>query len=100
MNMEEREAHKRAGRQLYAQGGSVADKARGLFMVIEAHYARNERAPGLAEYASHWLCAQQGLHDRAVIDFLMAQYPPPKQPRIQPGLSDWDSYGEPEYKGE
>jgi hypothetical protein len=97
MNMEEREEHKRAGRELYEKGASPAERAKGLFMIIEAHFARNEDAPSLEVYASHWLWAQKGRHDKKVLDLLITRYPLPKRPRIQSGYSDWDSYGKSNY---
>lgn len=54
-------------------------------------------APSLAEYASHWLLASAGEFDREVMELLIAKYPPPAHPRIQPGYSDWDSFGNPSY---
>jgi hypothetical protein len=32
------------------------------------------------------------------MELLIAKYPLPNAPRIQPGFSDWDSYGKPNYK--
>lgn len=91
MNYEEREQHKRNGWKLYHRSDSVAEKARGLFMIIEAHFHRSTKAPSLAAYASHWLWANQGGYEHEVIDFLIARYPLPEHPRIRPGSSYWDS---------
>ena len=105
MEWGEREKHKNEGWQLYSSGSSASERARGLFMVIEAHWLREPKAPDLATYASHWLWAMQqdrdglglGHWDQEVKDLLTARYPPPSQPRIAPGYSSWDSYGDPRY---
>lgn len=60
MDYAERESHKSAGWELYRSGSTVEVRARGLMMIIEAHYFRNPEAPSLAEYASHWLWASGG----------------------------------------
>lgn len=98
MDYEEREQQKAKGWSLYESGGTPAERARGLFMVIEAHFLRNSEAPSLATYASHWLWASQGDFDREVMNVLIARHPLPSRPRIQRGYSDWDSYGDPNYK--
>jgi hypothetical protein len=98
MEYGEQEAQKAEGWRLYQSGSTSADRARGLFMVIEAHFYRNPEAPGIPTYASHWLWANQRRYDREVVDLLIAKYPLPNAPRIQPGFSDWDSYGNPNYK--
>jgi hypothetical protein len=98
MKREEQEAQKTEGWSLYESGSAAGDRARGLFMVIEAHFYRNPEAPGISTYASHWLWANQGRFDREVVELLMAKYPLPDAPRIQHGYSDWDSYGNPNYK--
>jgi hypothetical protein len=98
MNYKEREQYKKEGWELYHHGDSVAERARGLFMIIEAHFYRNPKAPSLETYASHWLWANQGDFAPELMDLLIARYPPPRRPRIQPGYSDWDSYGNPNYK--
>jgi len=98
MEYEEREGQKRAGWNLYEHGKTAADRARGLSRIIEAHFHRNPKAPSLSTYASHWLWANQVRYDPEVMDLLVAKYPLPSHPRIQPGYSDWDSYGDPNYK--
>lgn len=97
MNYEEREFQKRMGHELYQSGSTPEVRARGLMMVIESHFYRNPEAPSLSEYASHWLMANDGEYDREVMDPLTAKYPPPAHLRIQPGYSDWDSFGNPSY---
>lgn len=92
------ERNKREGWSLYKSGSTPSERARGLFIVIESHFHRNPKAPSLATSASHWLWAQQGHHDKAVMDLLVARYPLPRCPRIQRGYSDWNSYGDPNYK--
>jgi hypothetical protein len=98
MKYEEQEAQKAEGWHLYESGITPPDRARGLFMVIEAHFYRNPEAPDISAYASHWLWANQGRYDREAMELLIAKYPLPNAPRIQPGYSDWDSYGNPNYK--
>ncbi len=97
MEYEEREQHKTKGRSLYESKCLPAERARGLLMIIRAHFERNPKAKSLATYASHWLWANQSRYDREVIDFLVARYPLPIHPRIQLGYSDWDSYGKLNY---
>jgi hypothetical protein len=98
MEYEEREDQKAKGWNLYANGNMPSERARGLFMVIEAHFYRNPEAPNLATYASHWLWANQERYDREAIDLLITRYPLPSHPQIQHGYSDWNSYGNPNYK--
>lgn len=98
MEYEEREQQKIEGWSLYESGSTRVERARGLFMVIKAHFYRNPEAPNLSTYASHWLSASQGNFDREVMELLIAQYPLPSRPRIQRGYSDWDSYEHPGYK--
>jgi hypothetical protein len=92
------EQYKREGWNLYENGGTPSERARGLFTIIESHFYRNSKAPSLATYASHWLLANQGRYDSEIVDLLVARYPLPSRPRIQRGYSDWDSHGKPEYK--
>ena len=110
MEWGERDKLKSEGWRLYSSGSSASERARGLFMVIEAHWYRQPRAPDLDTYASHWLWAQQqdrdgsrwrlglGYWDQEVKDLLTARYPLPSHPRIAPGCGDWDSYGKPGYE--
>ena len=99
MNDGEIEAqYKREGWSIYHSGSTPSERASGLFIIIESHFIRNPKAPNLATYASHWLLAHQGRYDREVMDLLVARYPLPNRPHIQPGYSDWNSYGNPNYK--
>ncbi|MEO6754560.1 MAG: hypothetical protein ABIP85_22520 [Chthoniobacteraceae bacterium] len=98
MDYAEREQQKTNGWSLYESGSTPAERARGLLMIIEAHFYRNPEAPSLNTYASHWLWSSQGRFDREVMDLLIARYPLPSHPRIQRGYSDWNSYGDPSYK--
>ncbi|MHC1766131.1 MAG: hypothetical protein AB9869_17825 [Verrucomicrobiia bacterium] len=98
MTHEEQERQKSEGWKIYETGNSTAERARGLFMVIEAHFCRNPKAPDLATYAGHWLWANEDRFDRTVVDLLFARYRKPNRPRIQRGYSDWGSYGDPGYR--
>ncbi len=98
MEYEELEEQKIRGWNLYESSNTPGERARGLLMVIEAHFHRNPQAPSFATYASHWLWANHERYDRTVVDLLIARYPLPSHPRIQRGYSDWDSYGDPNYK--
>jgi hypothetical protein len=98
MGFAERELQKSMGLELYLSGSTPEERAKGLMMVIEAHYFRNPAAPSLAEYASHWLWASEGQYDRDVMGQLIANYPSPEHPRIQRGYSDWDSFGNLAYR--
>lgn len=98
MDFAERERHKEFGRQLYKGGATPEVRARGLMMVIEANFFRNPKAPNLEEYAAHWLWASVGEFDQEVMDLLIARFPLPEHPRIERGLSDWDSFGNPSYR--
>jgi hypothetical protein len=98
LDYEGREKEKAKGWALYNNNGTPEERAKGLMMVIQAHFFRNPKAPSLAVYASHWLWASQGDHDSEVMNLLISRYPLPSVPRIQRGYSDWDSYGDPLYK--
>lgn len=98
MNYREAEQHKKNGWNLYHSGTSVSERARGLHMVIEAHFSRNPEAPNFETYAAHWLWALQGRCDPEVLALLIDRYPLPTSPRIQREYSDWDSYGKPGYR--
>jgi len=98
MDYPERERQKETGWELYSLGETAEIKARGLMMVVQAHFFRNPKAPNLAEYASHWLWASEGKYDGNVWDLLIAKYPLPDRPRIKRGYSDWDSFGDPTYR--
>jgi len=98
MNDAEMEAkYKREGWEIYRNGSSPSDRARGVFAVIESHFYRNSKAQSLAAYASHWLWANHHRYDKQVMVLLIEQFPLPGHPRIQRGYSDWDSYGNPLY---
>jgi hypothetical protein len=97
MEFAEREAQKVTGRELYQTGKTVAERASGVFMQIEAYFFRNEAAPSLSEYACHWLWANP-VDDPAVMKFLVACCPAPAKPRVRAGYSDWDSFGNPSYR--
>lgn len=98
MDYKTREEKKDQGNELYNSGRTLTERCRGLLMVIEAHYYRNEEAPSFATYASHWLWASQGQYDESVLNALIVHFPLPSRPRIQRGFSDWDSFGMPNYK--
>lgn len=98
MDYMEREDLKKLGWEIYNGGNSAEEQARGLMMVIKAHYHRNPDAPNLAEYAAHWLWASVGDYNPAPMELLIARYPLPEQPRIKRGYSDWDSFGSPSYR--
>ena len=93
LNYEKLEEQKAKGWNLYHESKQPSERADGLFMVMEAHYLRNPKAPSLVVYASHWLWASQDQYDKEVLNILIARYPLPRIPQIQPGYSDWGSYG-------
>jgi hypothetical protein len=93
MDYAEREARKRSAWELFLESTSIEDKARALWMVIEAHYDRSRAGypgqhPDIEEFASHWLWANRdgwSWAGREIIDYLVESHPLPEQPRIRKG---------------
>jgi hypothetical protein len=98
MDYHEREKLKRQGHEVYRHGHSKSERAQGLFMIIEGYFYGNLESPSFSEYAAHWLCASAGKYDEEAMASLVRRFPKPKRLRIQPGFSDWDSFGKPNYR--
>ena len=97
MNYREREEHKEAARKLLSAASTAEQRASAVFMLIEAYFHRNGAAPSLEVYASHWLWATPHSIPADALHLLLQRFPFPRHPKIQPGYSDWGSYGQPGY---
>ncbi len=101
----EREKLKDQASTMYDNATTDEERARATLMLIEGHYWRSVEAygnthPNFSTYVAHWLEAQK---DRVgddkdalkltqnVFAILRKQYPPPRNPRIPPGMSYWQS---------
>jgi len=97
MDYEAREAYKSEGWELYHKGKTADEKAKGLFMVIEAHWERARSAktgkPTLTEYARHWLWANHDRWPGEATEILLSRYSFPSNPKIEKGCTGWGSRG-------
>ena len=97
MDFQEREELKEAGRSLIRLATCDSLRRKGYLMLIEGYYRRNSEAPDFETYASNWLESSRDELGFKISAMLRAGFPPCTIPKIQPGYSDWDSFGKTTY---
>jgi hypothetical protein len=99
LNYQEREQLKGEGSKKIVEGTNIEEKAEGLKLIIKAHYYRSLESAmvnkikdhsDFEEYICHWLYANYNSTDLDLKDYLIIQYPTPKNPRIEKGRSYWE----------
>lgn len=97
MEFEGREELKEAGRSLIRLATSDSQRRKGYLMLIEGYFQRNPDAPNFESYAASWLEASRHELGFKISAMLRAGFPPCTVPKIQPGYSDWNSFGKSAY---
>ena len=97
MNYAEREELKDEARQMLETATTAAQKAHAVELAAEAYYHRNTDAPSREVYIAHFLTANASDYPPEAVRLLQQRFPAPGKLRIQPGYSDWNSFGKPGY---
>lgn len=98
MNFAEREAQKDAARKLLSAATNTGQQAEAIELLAEAYYYRNTDAPSRATYIAHFLAASGRNFPAEAVRLLQRRFRAPRRLKIQPGYSDWNSFGRPEYR--
>lgn len=97
MNHTDREEQKEMARRILSEAMTTAQRAYAVRLLIEAYYYRNTDSPSFETYAAHFLYANAQDFPADAVRVLESNFGRPRRPKIQPGYSDWNSYGQPGY---
>jgi hypothetical protein len=80
-------------RRELAQTNSAQKRAQALKLLIECYYERYADLTDFRTYAAHFLLANGQDFPADAVKTLQSNFGYPRYPKIQPGYSEWDSYG-------